>query len=220
MTAKTKTIILCSVAALGGAVAGFTAAWVVTRKQEERAVEEALESQRGLYEGYLAKNTDSGEEIQNEDGDAIDQVEEKPMQERASFNRNGNLDREPVNTHKVDYSKSARISAESGYTTKAELERPVEEVFHESPYLISEETYSESRLTYDKVRCQYYEHEGVMLDRDQEGFEPMDISRDVSWSCINAFQDDPDLEEIFVRNDGQATDYYVTRCRVPLDEVE
>ena len=216
MTAKTKRIILCSVAAIGGAVAGFTAAWVVRRKQEERAVEEALEAQRGLYERYLAKT-------ENSDGEITIHVDEDQLERDTPDFVSGVMDvsdKKPVNTHKVDYSKSARISAESGYTTKAELERPVEEVFHEAPYLISEETYSESRLTYDKVRCQYYEHEGVMLDRDQEGFEPMDISTDVSWSCINAFQDDPDLEEIFVRNDGQATDYYVTRCRVPLEEVE
>ena len=201
-----------------GAVAGAGTTYILTAKKKDKAVRVALDTQRELYEKRIEK-------IQNGELDGkveaeVDVVETVEVPEEL---KNG-LDEESsddimrsVNTHRTNYAKKV---SELGYKEEAGDESPAEPEYHESPYIISEESYSEDRLNYDKKQITYFEMEGVLVDSDSEFFEPMDVSNTVMWKNLNEFEKDRSLEELYVRNDLMGCDYFIQRCRAPMEEVE
>lgn len=208
MTTTMKLIATASVSALAGAGIASGIWYIVTRGKAEEAVESALEAQRGLYEKYLPKREEKSENNRQND--------DEKGGEPASETEAGSAISRATDTHRTDYTKMSKVVTEHGYSS----EYPVEDQYKEAPFLIDEGVYSETRLTYDKVEVMYYEPDGVMLDQNQEGFEPMDISRCIGFVNLNAFTNDPDLEEIFVRNDLLSTDYWIVRCRTSISDVD
>lgn len=210
------TNIKIAVGAVGGAVAGFLVGYVVTKAKTKNAVADALEAQRANYEHLEAKMKEkaASEEVES------DESEEEPVvtEEKEGYGRDvvsaSNLrQRERDQTA---YHKMVQEEEYGGY------DNPGEGVYEASPYLIEEETYSETRLTYDKETLVWYEVDKMLMreGKDLHDDDPPDISRDIGWTSLQAFVDNPELEEIYVRNDGQGTDYLVTRVRVPYNEIE
>lgn len=206
MTDKIKMIIAASCGAVGGAVVAFAATYVVTRKKSKKAVESALEAQKGLYEGYIARKKENAEEIQNEE----------PRKETAEREEPSDALMRKADVHRTDYSK---IVDENQYGPGLEKSSSGGD-YRAGPYPISEVQYSEERLTYDKVTCNYFEPDGVLLNEEEESYEPMDITRDVGWSNLEEFKKDEELEELYIRNDNQSTDYFIRRVRHHVEDVE
>ena len=210
MNDNMKLMVAASCGAAVGAVTAFAVTFVVTRRSKKKAVESALEAQRERYEEYISKKC--GKQVEtDQNNEEPEEIQEEQISEQASDSV-----MRKANVHKTDYSKSANIIEEFKYGPG--LDETQE--YRAGPYVISEVQYSEERLTYDKVTCNYFEPDGILLDEDAEEYEPMDITRDVGWSNLEYFKKDDELEEIHVRNDNQSTDYFIKRVRHSVEDVE
>lgn len=202
MTDKIKMIVGFSVGLLAGAGSAFVITRMVDRKKQEKAVESVKMALRRQYETAIGnrekKGSNEDEAVQNEEVNEVPH----PVFEQVHLEGFDEKKKE-----KVNYSK---MNEDLGY------KGPDDEHYEAAPYLISEETYSEDRTYYDKVKMQYFDKDAMLVNEDEEY---QDIPTTVGYQALDQFRLDDDLEEIYVRNDLISTDFYVVRCRTPISEV-
>ena len=194
MDNKFKMIIAFAMGALAGAGASSVAWRVATRGKTQKAVESALEAQRGLYEEHISKCEKKAEE-ESED--------EEFEEAEGSYGR----------ATQEEVEGQASIIQNEGYATRAETDAaPVEDYYDASPYLIRADQYHEERLTYEKVELDYWAPDMTLTD---ENDEVLTIPDTVGYRALDEFRKDGDLSDIYVRNDPQGTDYHVVRQYMP-----
>lgn len=188
--------------ALAGAGASYILAKVVISKNMENAVEERVEAVRGNYEALYSRKQQKMEEKA--------EIEEKEQEEAP-------LTQKIIGTTTLKYVDRSV----SDLIEDLQYESPPEEdAYNASPVIISEERFSEERMNYSKRSVTYWEQDSMLTDEDYDADGPMDISQTVGYQALDEFRKDPELEEIFVRNDRLGEDYYIVRSRVPFSEVE
>ena len=188
--------------ALAGAGASYILAKVVISKNMENAVEERVEAVRGNYEALYSRKQQKMEEN--------DEIEETEQEEA------------PL-TQKIIGATTLKYADRSVSNLVEDLQYgspPEEDTYNASPVIISEERFSEERMNYSKRSVTYWEQDSMLTDEDYDTDGPMDISQTVGYQALDEFRKDPELEEIFVRNDRLGEDYYIVRSRVPFSEVE
>ena len=188
--------------ALAGAGASFIISKVISDKNLENAVEERIEAVREKYEALYSKKVKKEAEILEKAAQSatVEEVAEKLGLEESDLR---------------NYISEKEIIRDESYGSPSE-----EDIYNASPMLISETRFSEERLTYKKRKLIFWEQDAMLTDDDGDEEEPLDISKTAGYQALDEFRKDPELEEIFVRNDRLGEDYYIVRSRTPFDEVE
>lgn len=80
----------------------------------------------------------------------------------------------------------------------------------EYPYEITEEEYSESELSYDKLVLQYYVEDGILFDPD-ENEVVMGQTTTIGEDGFNKLKDSDGTYALYFRNDTYGADYEVVK---------
>lgn len=144
-----------------------------------------------------------------------------PNEEKAdniqSIDEHAKPEPKEVDTHKKKYNDYISLADE--YKTEAEPEdeewieeanRPKLNDDDPRPYVIDEDTHYDTKPSYDCVELTYDVISGQLID-DINGDVLDEIECTVGIDNLNNFIDDVDADEIFIRNEGWATDYVIRK---------
>lgn len=203
-----------------GIAVGSLGTYFLIKKKYEDAVSEDIESVKdafkkkcdGCSKKYTAheETTITNSNIIIPDSNHLDSEKTKYRSDifaKESFNTNS----DDSDQQSVDYTKYA-----NGYSTDAEEvldyedhEYPRENV-QESPYMISEQEFSEGCLAYDKIDLEYYIYDDVLVNEDMEIVS--DINGTIGTDNI-LLSSQTNKPVFYIRNEKLSTDYQVTKMR-------
>lgn len=122
-----------------------------------------------------------------------------------------------VDTHKKKYNDYISLADEYKTETEPEDEEWIEEANRPKlddddprPYVIDEDTHYDTKPSYDCVELTYDVISGQLID-DINGDVLDEIECTVGIDNLNNFIDDVEADEIFIRNEGWATDYVIRK---------
>lgn len=193
--------------AIGFAV-GASASYIYLKEKLKKEFEKKLTAEMLEYEKEhkekTKKHVDSApKEEKTDDIQAIDEHAKPEPKE--------------VDTHKKKYNDYISLADE--YKTEAEPEdeewieeanRPKLNDDDPRPYIIDEDTHYDTKPSYDCVELTYDVISGQLID-DINGDVLDEIECTVGIDNLNNFIDDVDADEIFIRNEGWATDYVIRK---------
>jgi hypothetical protein len=203
-----------------GLAVGSLGAYFLIKKKYEDAVSEDIESVKDAFkkkcDGCTKKYTVHDESsITNSNTIIPDSTHldaEKTKYGSDIFAKESfNTDSDDSDQQSVDYTKYA-----NRYSTDAEEEFDYEdreyprENVQESPYMISEQEFSEGCLAYDKIDLEYYIYDDVLVNEDMEIVS--DINGTIGTDNI-LLSSQTNKPVFYIRNEKLSTDYQVTKMR-------
>lgn len=175
----------------------------LTKEFEKKLTAEMLEYEKEHKEKTKKPVDSAHKEEKTDDIQAIDERAKPEPKE--------------VDTHKKKYNDYISLADE--YKTEAEPEdeewieeanRPKLDDDDPRPYVIDEDTHYDTKPSYDCVELTYDVISGQLID-DINGDVLDEIECTVGIDNLNNFIDDVDADEIFIRNEGWATDYVIRK---------
>lgn len=175
----------------------------LTKEFEKKLTAEMLEYEKEHKEKTKKPVDSAHKEEKTDDIQAIDERAKSEPKE--------------VDTHKKKYNDYISLADE--YKTEAEPEdeewieeanRPKLDDDDPRPYVIDEDTHYDTKPSYDCVELTYDVISGQLID-DINGDVLDEIECTVGIDNLNNFIDDVDADEIFIRNEGWATDYVIRK---------
>lgn len=191
-----------------GFAAGASASYIylkekLTKEFEKKLTAEMLEYEKEHKEKSEKSVNNTPKEEKTDDIQAIDEHTKPEPKE--------------VDTHKKKYNDYISLADE--YKTEAEPEdeewieeanRPKLDDDDPRPYVIDEDTHYDTKPSYDCVELTYDVISGQLID-DINGDVLDEIECTVGIDNLNNFIDDVEADEIFIRNEGWATDYVIRK---------
>lgn len=191
-----------------GFAAGASASYIYLKEKLTKEFEKKLTAEMLEYEKEHREKTEKPvdnacKEKKTDDIQAIDERTKPEPKE--------------VDTHKKKYNDYISLADE--YKTEAEPEdeewieeanRPKLDDDDPRPYVIDEDTHYDTKPSYDCVELTYDVISGQLID-DINGDVLDEIECTVGIDNLNNFIDDVEADEIFIRNEGWATDYVIRK---------
>lgn len=193
--------------AIGFAV-GASASYVylkekLTKEFEKKLTAEMLEYEKEHKEKSEKPADSAHKEEKTDDIQAIDEHAKPEPKE--------------VDTHKKKYNDYISLADEYKTEAEPEDEEWIEEANRPKlydddprPYVIDEDTHYDTKPSYDCVELTYDVISGQLID-DINGDVLDEIECTVGIDNLNNFIDDVEADEIFIRNEGWATDYVIRK---------
>lgn len=191
-----------------GFAAGATASYIYLKEKLTKEFEKKLTAEILEYEKEHREKTEKPVDNtpKEKKTDAIQAIDEHAKPEPKE-----------VDTHKKKYNDYISLADE--YKTEAEPEdeewieeanRPKLDDDDPRPYVIDEDTHYDTKPSYDCVELTYDVISGQLID-DINGDVLDEIECTVGIDNLNNFVDDVEADEIFIRNEGWATDYVIRK---------
>lgn len=191
-----------------GFAAGVTASYIYLKEKLTKEFEKKLTAEMLEYEKEHREKSEKpiNNVHKEEKTDGIQAIDEHAKPEPKE-----------VDTHKKKYNDY--ISLADGYKTETEPEddewieeanRPKLDDDDPRPYVIDEDTHYDTKPSYDCVELTYDVISGQLID-DINGDVLDEIECTVGIDNLNNFIDDTEADEIFIRNEGWATDYVIRK---------
>lgn len=191
-----------------GFAAGASASYIYLKEKLTKEFEKKLTAEMLEYEKEHREKTEKP-------------VDNTPKEEKTdviqAIDEHAKPEPKEVDTHKKKYNDYISLADE--YKTEAEPEddewieeanRPKLNDDDPRPYVIDEDTHYDTKPSYDCVELTYDVISGQLID-DINGDVLDEIECTVGIDNLNNFIDDTEAEEIFIRNEGWATDYVIRK---------
>lgn len=191
-----------------GFAAGASASYIYLKEKLTKEFEKKLTAEMLEYEKEHREKTEKS-------------VNNAPKEEKAddiqAIDEHAKPESKEVDTHKKKYNDYISLADE--YKTEAEPEddewieeanRPKLDDDDPRPYVIDEDTHYDTKPSYDCVELTYDVISGQLID-DINGDVLDEIECTVGIDNLNNFIDDVEADEIFIRNEGWATDYVIRK---------
>lgn len=203
----------------GGAALGALICFVITKEHYEKIVEEELESMEAYYKAkYEVENVISEiktEVVLSPDKPSLSEMAEKVRTDYKNYAEaykpeevQAIDDEDMLGPDETDIELTEEEKMLASYSLS------LDEDYHESedgPYVISAETFDETRVEWDKLTLFWYTEDGVLTD-DQEGLVP-DIESVIGNTALENFGMNPhEPDVVYARNPMLSVDYEI--CRV------
>ena len=179
----------------GGAVGSGLTALILKKKYDDRLAEE-IEDVKRVYSRERSK-------------------EEEEKSDTAKLDISvSNTDR-TYSSGNTSYGEPSTATVPSDYFPKEEEEKIVERISPSEspsfPYLISDDTYVDTNLTYSKETLHYYNGDGVIADEDLEAIiDPESIVGDhIPEYFENVRRSEHFIDAIYIRNDNLSRDFEI-----------
>ena len=213
-----------------GAVVGVFAGAYVTKKRLEKAYRELADDEiQEAYERYsedLDKmrelDKELREEIRKKDitietlmrheaGESGANTDLGESKEDKKDEKGGDNDDADPDIRRKERERVLNIADRAGYrynmAEKEEIKFPIEEEFEEAdppktPYLISEEEYSEKNLDFEKLVCYFYPYDGTIVTEDGEELDNYATILGNDWG----FELETVGDTAYIRNEKRKTD--------------
>lgn len=191
-----------------GFAAGASASYIYLKEKLTKEFEKKLTAEMLEYEKEHREKSEkpANKTSKEENADDIQAIDEHAKPEPKE-----------VDTHKKKYNDYISLADE--YKTEAEPEdeewieeanRPKLDDNDPRPYVIDEDTHYDTKPSYDCVELTYDVISGQLID-DINGDVLDEIECTVGIDNLNNFIDDVEADEIFIRNEGWATDYVIRK---------
>jgi len=165
-----------------GAALGALAGVMLAKEKYQKESDEAIDSIRRYYNERETKK-EAKEEPKTETATRLE-----PIVESMKVIANSYVDYNDINNHVIDY-KEDPFPGEAPF----------------KPYVISEADYIETNLNYSKEMMSYYPEDDVLVDIDDEPV--VNYSSLVGDNLKERFEYEPDVDEIYIRNDNISRDF-------------
>lgn len=191
-----------------GFAAGATASYIYLKEKLTKEFEKKLTAEMLEYEK---------EHIEKTEKPVDNAPKEKKTDDIQAIDERAKPEPKEVDTHKKKYNNYISLADE--YKTEAEPEdeewieeanRPKLDDDDPRPYVIDEDTHYDTKPSYDCVELTYDVISGQLID-DINGDVLDEIECTVGIDNLNNFIDDVEADEIFIRNEGWATDYVIRK---------
>lgn len=191
-----------------GFAAGASASYIYLKEKLTKEFEKKLTAEMLEYEKEHSEKTEKPVDNapKEEKTDDIQAIDERAKPEPKE-----------VDTHKKKYNDYISIADEYKTETEPEDEEWIEEANRPKlddddprPYIIDEDTHYDTKPSYDCVELTYDVISGQLID-DINGDVLDEIECTVGIDNLNNFIDDVEADEIFIRNEGWATDYVIRK---------
>ena len=190
-----------------GFAAGATASYIYLKEKLTKEFEKKLTAEMLEYEKEHREKTEK----------PVANTKEEKTDDIQSIDEHAKPEPKEVDTHKKKYNDYISLADE--YKTEAEPEdeewieeanRPKLNDDDPRPYVIDEDTHYDTKPSYDCVELTYDVISGQLID-DINGDVLDEIECTVGIDNLNDFIDDVEADEIFIRNEGWATDYVIRK---------
>lgn len=190
-----------------GFAAGASASYIYLKEKLTKEFEKKLTAEMLEYEKEHRENADKSiPDTKEEKTDDIQAIDERAKPEPKD-----------VDTHKKKYNDYISLADEYKTETEPEDDEWIEEANRPKlddddprPYVIDEDTHYDTKPSYDCVELTYDVISGQLID-DINGDVLDEIECTVGIDNLNNFIDDVEADEIFIRNEGWATDYVIRK---------
>lgn len=175
----------------GGAVGSGLTAFILKKKYDDRLAEE-IEDVKKVYSREKEEKSDT------------DKFDISLSSDNRTYSVAPSFPSEP-----------STVTIPSDYFPKEEEEKIVERISPSEspsfPYLISDDTYVDTNLTYSKETLHYYNGDGVIADEDLEAIiDPESIVGDhISEYFENVRRTEHFVDAIYIRNDNLSRDFEI-----------
>lgn len=198
-----------------GFAAGASASYIYLKEKITKEFEKKLTAEMLEYEKEHREKTEkpANRTSKEENADDIQAIDEHAKPEPKE-----------VDTHKKKYNDYITLAdvyfIDKEYKMKGaepedeewieEANRPKLNDDDPRPYIIDEDTHYDTKSSYDCVELTYDVISGQLID-DINGDVLDEIECTVGIDNLNNFIDDVEADEIFIRNEGWATDYVIRK---------
>ena len=171
-----------------GVGTGAIASRVYFKKKYEAIADEEIDSVKAAYS--YKKAADANPQTEQTD-DILEEIERKKIEYRDMLDREGYISEEKVELVRDDH--------------------PREEVG--GVYEITEEDYSETELSYEKLTLQYFVDDDILFNPEEANNENggIVVEQTIGDEGINRVRTSDDTFALYFRNDTYCTDYEVTK---------
>lgn len=210
--------------ALGAATGAFVANKLLEQKYEE-ILQEDIESVRAVAKRRLAKYEGTEEEEENEECTTgslndISSLDIQPPKEpsRNAYNQvksSYGLSKKPLKEvvkeiEEEDESEDDESEAYVEYVKPKKLSNDGKMSYHDRPYVIGYDAFSDEDVPHDKITLYYYVEDNTLCDENEEII--IDVDDIIGEDSLDSFDDiDDDENSIFVRNEKLHVDYEILR---------
>lgn len=190
-----------------GFAAGASASYIYLKEKLTKEFEKKLTAEMLEYEKEHRENAEK----------SIPDTKEEKTNDIQAIDERAKPEPKEVDTHKKKYNDYISLADE--YKTETEPEdvewieeanRPKLDDDDPRPYVIDEDTHYDTKPSYDCVELTYDVISGQLID-DINGDVLDEIACTVGIDNLNNFIDDVEADEIFIRNEGWATDYVIRK---------
>lgn len=191
-----------------GFAAGATASYIYLKEKLTKEFEKKLTAEMLEYEKEHREKTEKT---------VINATKEEKADDIQAIDEHTKPEPKEVDTHKKKYNDYISLADEYKTETEPEDEEWIEEANRPKlddddprPYVIDEDTHYDTKPSYDCVELTYDVISGQLID-DINGDVLDEIECTVGIDNLNNFIDDVEADEIFIRNEGWATDYVIRK---------